>query len=501
MAISSEFGEQDGTAEKVVPFALDNRVKPADGWAGWAGPLAATALAAILRLPRLGEPHAIIFDETYYVKDSLALLNFGAEQKTVDGADQILLASDGKDYLGIFQVAASYVVHPPVGKWVIASGEAIFGATPFGWRIAVAILGVLSVLLTARIARRLTNSNFIGTLAGLLLAIDGLHIAMSRTALLDTTLSFLILCAFGLLIIDRDSANRGGTKIWRWAMVVALGLATATKWSGLYYAAACGILMLFWDFKRRKEQTESGSPVVHWVQGDLLPALLMPVVAVGIYITTWIGWFRSSVGWNRDWAANQPGESWLPDSIISLLHYHRDMLSFHTNLTTPHSYSANPWGWPLMIRPTSFYYETKATCGAASCSQEVIPLGNPLIWWAGIIAIGFMLFLAVRRQLSAALPIFVAFAAGWVPWLFFTQRTVFTFYAVVFIPYTVMALAIGLNELNKKVISNRPVSQRWPAISFLLIAIALTVFFYPILTGMSLSYDAWHLRMWLPSWI
>lgn len=480
---------------------MDTNQKPASGWRGWFGPLLVTALAALLRFPRLGQPHAVIFDETYYVKDSLALLNFGAERKTVEGADEILLASDGANYLGIFQDAASYVVHPPVGKWVIASGEAIFGATPFGWRISVAILGVLSVLLTARIARRLTNSNFVGTLAGLLLAIDGLHIAMSRTALLDTTLSFLVLCAFGLLIIDRDSVSAGNTKIWRWVMVVALGLAIATKWSGVYYAIAFVVLMLFWDFQRRFDPENPKHQIQSWIKSDFLPALLMPLIAIGVYITSWVGWFRGTTGWNRDWAAGQNINSWLPDSLASLLHYHRDMLSFHTNLTTPHSYSANPWGWPIMIRPTSFYYETQATCGGASCSQEVIPLGNPLIWWAGLIALGFLLFLAIRRQLSAALPIFVAFAAGWVPWLFFTQRTVFTFYAVVFIPYTVMALAICLRELNKRLLSEKPIHLRWPAISFVLVAIALTIFFYPILTGMSLTYDGWQLRMWLPSWV
>jgi hypothetical protein len=57
-----------------APFDLDLKTKPAGGWAGWSGPLAATGLAAILRLPYLGQPHAVIFDETYYVKDSLALL-------------------------------------------------------------------------------------------------------------------------------------------------------------------------------------------------------------------------------------------------------------------------------------------------------------------------------------------------------------------------------------------------------------------------------------------
>ncbi len=483
---------------KLAPYDLDLKTKPAGGWAGWRGPLAATGLAALLRLPYLGQPHAIIFDETYYVKDSLSLLSFGHERKAIEGADATLLASGGENFQSIFTDAASYIVHPPVGKWVIASGEAIFGATPFGWRIAIAILGILSVLLTARIARRLTNSNFIGTVAGLLLALDGLHIAMSRTALLDTSLSFFVLCAFGSLILDRDSLNSGSSKNWRWAMVVALGLACATKWSGLYFAAAFGILMLVWDYERRSKSLE-GLKV--WLVKDFLPALLMPLAIIAIYISSWVGWFRSTGGWNRNWAQENDVMSWMPDALVSLLHYHKEMLSFHTNLVTPHSYASNPWSWPLMIRPTSFYYETNPTCGADRCSQEVIPLGNPLIWWAGIIALLIVVYFAVARRHSAALPIAVAFAAGWVPWLFFAERTTFSFYSVVFIPYTVMALSLVLYYANENVQSNKPIAWRWPTLSFVIVAAVLTAFFYPILTGQSISYEMWQLRMWLPSWI
>ena len=479
-------------------FDLDLKTTARGGWAGWRGPLAATALAALLRLPFLGQPHAIIFDETYYVKDSLALLNFGYERKVIDDADSVLLASSGKDYQSIFTDAPSYVVHPPIGKWIIASGESLFGATPFGWRIAVAILGILSVLMTARIARRLTNSNFIGTVAGLLLALDGLHIVMSRTALLDTSLSFFVLAAFGFLIIDRDCANSRGTKVWRWAMALALGLACGTKWSGVYFAAAFGVLMLVWDYARRRKALES---IQAWVVKDFLPALLMPFAVIGIYLASWFGWFTTTGGWNRNWAETNSTTSWLPGSLVSLFHYHKDMLSFHTNLSTPHSYSANPWTWPLMIRPTSFYYETDPTCGVDSCSQEVIPLGNPLIWWAGAIALALIIYFAVARRHSAALPIAVAFAAGWVPWLFFPNRTVFSFYSVVFIPYTVMALALVLYLVNSRIKSIRPIEYRWPALTFLVVTAILTAFFYPILTGHSLPYDMWHLRMWLPTWV
>src|SRR5260370_11247439 len=80
----------------------------------------------------------------------------------------------------------------------------MFGLTPFGWRFAVAAIGTLSILLTARIARRLTRSTMLGCVAGLLLALDGLELVLSRTAILDIFLMFWVLAAFGLLVIDRD---------------------------------------------------------------------------------------------------------------------------------------------------------------------------------------------------------------------------------------------------------------------------------------------------------
>ncbi|MEI8082187.1 MAG: phospholipid carrier-dependent glycosyltransferase, partial [Actinomycetes bacterium] len=173
---------------------------PTGGWRGWIGPLIVTAIGLLLRLPNLGTPRAVVFDETYYVKDGLSLLLFGHEHQAVEGADKLMLASTDTDpsaLIGLFKDDASFVVHPPVGKWMIGLGEHFFGVDPFGWRISVCVLGILSVLLVARITRRLLRSNLLGTLAGLLVAIDGLSIVMSRTALLDTSLMFFVLVAFG----------------------------------------------------------------------------------------------------------------------------------------------------------------------------------------------------------------------------------------------------------------------------------------------------------------
>ena len=87
---------------------------------------------------------------------------------------------------------------------MIAVGEWLFGLTPFGWRFSVALIGSLSILMLARIVRRMTRSTLLGCVAGLLMALDGLELVLRRTAILDIFVMFWVLAAFGLVVIDRD---------------------------------------------------------------------------------------------------------------------------------------------------------------------------------------------------------------------------------------------------------------------------------------------------------
>src|SRR5690606_27020199 len=125
--------------------------------------------------------------------DSLALLEFGWEHNSVKDADKLLIEQDSTD--GIWAEGAAFIAHPPAGKWMIAIGEWLFGATPFGWRFMPALIGTLSVLILCRVGRRMTGSTLLGCAAGLLLAVDGLAFVTSRTALLDIFVMFWILAA------------------------------------------------------------------------------------------------------------------------------------------------------------------------------------------------------------------------------------------------------------------------------------------------------------------
>ena len=151
----------------------------------------------------------------------------------------------------------SMIVHPEVGKWVIAAGIKVFGMDPTGWRTASAVVGALMVLLMCRFARRVTGSTVLGLVAGLLLSVDGLQLVLSRLALLDIFLAFFTLCGVHCVVADRSGcADRlaaggdpGGRTWWRPWLVLG-GSASAsraapsgpvsTRWRSSACSRGCG---------------------------------------------------------------------------------------------------------------------------------------------------------------------------------------------------------------------------------------------------------------------
>ncbi len=142
-----------------------------------------------------------MFDETYYAKDAWSLLQHGYVQDFVEKANDKVVAGD---LTGLMTGQPTQITHPDGGKWIIAIGEQLFGLDSFGWRISAVVVGALTVLVLARLVRRLTGSTIIGCFAGLLLCFDGLHFVMSRIALLDGFLAFWIVSGVACLVADRD---------------------------------------------------------------------------------------------------------------------------------------------------------------------------------------------------------------------------------------------------------------------------------------------------------
>ncbi|WP_223881387.1 dolichyl-phosphate-mannose--protein mannosyltransferase [Nesterenkonia ebinurensis] len=510
---------------------------------GWLVPLAVTAVALALRLDGLSNPHALIFDETYYAKDAYALLQAGYELEWPEDANDQWEAGNPQPL-----DEGSYVVHPPLGKWLIAPGIAVFGIEDaLGWRVSSAVAGALGVLLIALIAQRMFRSVFLGAVAGVLTAVDGHHLVMSRVALLDIFLMLFVLAAFGALLADRYSGRRrlaawaarasadsrewdwGPLLLWRpWrlAAAVLLGCSVGVKFSGLAFIAVFGLMVVLWDVNARR-----AVGIRRWCSAGLLYDGLLAVVTVlpvvaATYIVTWSGWLASSGGWGRDNAEGSGLIGLLPAPLRALWNYHSSATEFHTGLDSEHEYASHPWTWLFMGRPVSMHYQgrdqgevyehTGETCAYTSCSSAVLDLANPLIWWAGMLGLVIVLLLWIGRRDWRHGAILSGFAAGFAVWLAFPDRTMFFFYTISYHPFVILTLVVlaalvlrigtgsvtasGKERTQKQIVSAQQ-RNTVLVICFVLLAVAVSVFFWPVWTAEFISYDQWRLRMWLQSWI
>jgi len=217
-----------------------------------AWPISAILTFALsIRLWRLNQPSGYIFDEVYYAKNANSLISSAVE---LDGQGQ-----------------AEFVVHPPLGKWLIAIGIRVFGNSEFGWRFASAIFGSLSILLIYLVVKKLFNSEFLSITAALLMTFDGLNLVMSRVALLDIFLMFFILLSFYFLTINN-----------LWLSGSAIGFALAIKWSAAFLIPLLIIFVVIYN----KINFKNFFKVLN--QFVFLPIL--------IYVISWSGWIFSGKG-------------------------------------------------------------------------------------------------------------------------------------------------------------------------------------------------------------
>ncbi len=518
---------------------------PSDRLVGFLATLGIAVLAGLLRIWQVTEPKGVYFDEVYYTKDAYGLKTYGYEAS----GD----ACDG---------SPAFVVHPPFGKWLMAASQALFGYVDcagkahgnpeLGWRLSSVVAGTLAVFVLARTARRMFRSTLLGCFAGLLMAFDGLEFVQSRIGILDIFLMTGLVLALACLVLDRDhgraklaarvcgkpapeegaagAPGRGeppsprfplarvwhtirgpddrygpgvGLRPWRVACGVFLGLALGVKWSALYTVVGFAALALAWDVGARRT---AGVPAP--VRGVLRrdssgAALALVAVPVVVFLGTWAGWFLTDGGWDRHKYGNG-----LPAAWHGWWDYQMGILDFHSHLDERHPYQSTPLSWLVLARPVAYYYKSRpfgeGGCGAAGgCSQEVLALGNPAIWWVGTLALLVMLGLWVSRRDWRAALVLVGFGSSFLPWLAFPNRTMFFFYAMPVLPF----LVLGLTATAGLVLGPRDGSDTRRLIGALtvgvyaIVVVLMFVYFYPILAADVIPSSEWRARMWFPGWI
>ncbi|MHC2999491.1 dolichyl-phosphate-mannose-protein mannosyltransferase [Microbacterium sp. HJ5] len=496
----------------------------------WLGPALVVALAAVLRLWNLAAAHDLMnqFDETYYVKDAWSLSQLGYEAAWPAEANDRFLAGD----VNIFTADPAFVIHPPLGKWIIALGMMVLGPeNGWGWRITTALMGTAAVLLLMLIARRLTGSTTFAVIAGLLMAVDGLAISMSRVALLDTHLMFFVLLGFLFVLLDRertmarialtvaarydgDDPPAWGPLLWNrpWIVAagVALGAASAVKWSGAWVLAGLGVYLVVTDALARRRAGVLFWPSDAIRQGVATFVLLVPV-AVLVYIASWSGWLLTDGGYDRHSADASPATglwSWVPLALQSLWIDHTTMFGAASRITSGHSYASPAWQWPLLIRPTNIYYHHDALgvdgCATGNgCSTAIASIPNPLIWYAGVAAVIYLAYrFVIARDWRYAF-VLTGIAVTYVPWLFYPERTIFQFYTVLTLPFMLLALTFALRDIAgpRHADAYRRLTGQRLVLVFLAVALALSAFWYPVVSAMQVPYDFYRLHIWLPTWV
>jgi dolichyl-phosphate-mannose-protein mannosyltransferase len=494
-----------------VPEIVRRRLTGLDNWLNphsWIVTAVVTLIAGILRFQNLSSPKGYIFDEVYYPTDAWDMLQHGVEwdEKTNGPA---------------------YVVHPPLGKWMIALGEKMFGNHELGWRFTGAVCGTLMILILIRIAYRLFHSVLLAGTAGLLLALDGFQLVLSRTSLLDIFLGFWVLLAFGAMVLDRDHYRRrllralengydptSTPKIprvvpwWLLASGALFGLACGVKWSALFFAPFLAALVWAWRVQARRSAGIRG-PFVGGVLGDLGWLILSFALSVIFYLATWTGWFVTNTGYFRHYRqANGLSEPPILGALLNLVHYHQEAYKFHSGLTERHVYQSWPWQWLLLGRPVAFYWNNGGGCGAPSCAREILLLGTPLLWWSFLPALFALVWFGIARRDWRAWAILVPIVGGMLPWFYYAVtdgRTMFNFYLLPVVPFLVLAVVYVLGAIMTppdgiaagKNRSERQMIGTVVAASYVILVALCFAYFHPIFVAQLMTYENWSSRMWL----
>jgi dolichyl-phosphate-mannose--protein O-mannosyl transferase len=420
---------------------------------GWAAPLVMT-LAVVTRIPGLGQPGVLVFDEQYYAPGAAEMLQWGA----VHGLAK----------------------HPPLGWWLIASGIELFGFTPTGWRVASLVAGVATVGAVCAATRRLTGDQWLAFAAGTLCALDGVMFTTGRLGMLDSFVGlFVALTVWALAVAwttpNADDRSRRRAHI---LALVAAGLGSSVKWSVAPLVVVVLGSMLATDWKL---------PRVDRRRAMVLSIVVAVAIPAGLYALAW--------------APRQVGPAAFTPSTF--LRDQRSVLKFHTGLEARNSNAAPATTWFAIERPARLFAQDcsnpAARRGAGPCHGVapdsgvlLLALPNPLTWAVCLAGLAGLLWRLVRRRRTIGIGLLAVVATQWGPWIF-NRRWAYSFYLTAIIPTLIVAAAwlIGPKRARR---------LRLPLVGVMVVTVGLFVFFYPVWTGRVLPNSELGQRIWWWGW-
>lgn len=394
--------------------------------------------------------------------------------------------------------------HPPMGKIFIAAGVALFGMNPFGWRIAGTFFGILMVPAVYLFARRLTKDSLSAALACVLFAFDFMHFTQTRIATIDVYITFFVIAMYYFMyqyskmsFYDTDLKK---TLLPLGTCGLCMGLGIACKWTGVY--AGLGLAVIFFSvlYRRYREydharKTPSGSTngISHrQITENFLPYtrttilfclvffVLLPVL---IYVLSYL-----------------PFRDYSDRGLIGRLLYNQNtMFSYHSNLEDTHAFSSPWYEWPILKKPIWYYSRIiDGVAGGGGLREGISAFGNPAVWWMGIPAALYMVWLWIRKRDKTAAFLIVGYLAQYLPW-FFVTRITFIYHYFPSVVFVVLMIVYSFCQWKDR-LSRRTLLTM--VVVYAGTAVGLFVLFYPVLSGepVEAAFVDKYLR-WFKTWV
>ncbi|HZV76682.1 MAG TPA: phospholipid carrier-dependent glycosyltransferase [Candidatus Babeliales bacterium] len=283
------------------------------------------------------------------------------------------------------------------------------------------------------------------------------------------------------------------SKLWLVFFTVALGLLVSTKWYGVMgFGVSFVVLIFVWLQRSGPERpTVWGNPRGFRLDGALATILL---VSATVYALVWVpDLLRHSP---------DPGEI---HNLNDVVYRQYSMYEYHDTLKATHPYSSKWWEWPLDYVPIAYFYEDHRkdqNNPNGCCIYEVTSIPNPVILWFGLLCVPWVAVLAWHERNKGYALIVLTYLLQWLPWIR-SPRITFAYHFYVDIPLICLCNVIVLQRLWFWA-KNRE-GMRWlgglGVGAYVAAAAAGFVFFYPILSAHGISWNAWHAKMWFPTWI
>lgn len=434
-----------------------------------------------------------LFDEQAYVPDKQTFRNSTY-------FDEIYHARTAYEF--IHHMSVYEWTHPPLGKVFIALGILLFGMVPFGWRIVGTVFGIIMVPVIYMFAKKLVKKSWLAIVTCILFTFDFMHFAQTRIATIDVYITFFVMLMY-YFMYKYYSTSFYDTPFKKGLGMLALsgtamGFGIASKWTGMYAGAGLGVLFLITLYRRYEEYRyavknpngETNGISHKFIMDNFKPytvktllwcVIFFVIVPIVIYCLSYIPYLKA------------------PDShgFATIFQNQGAMLTYHskTVLNSTHPYSSRWYEWIIMRRPIWYFSGTVSD----TVKEGISAFGNPLVWWLGIPAFFYMVYLAIKNRDKNALFLVIGYLAQLIFWVPVTRLT-FIYHYFPCVPFIVLMIGYSLlciynDAKNKKAAS-------YGIFIYAALAVVLFAMFYPVLSGHSVSVEyVKSFLKWFDSWV